>query len=144
MSSISATTEKTNLIKEYLNQAYIDEEIFWKQKSRVMWLRTGDKNTSYFHSVSRTRRIKNTLTSIQDEHGVIQRGHMNIARDATNYFDNIYNSQNDISRHFPQVFQGFSQRVCLAMNEDLVRDISEEDIRDAVFQIGPHKAPGPD
>lgn len=32
----------------------------------------------------------------------------------------------------------------MEMNEDLVRDISDEEIKNTVFQIGPHKAPGPD
>lgn len=32
-------------IKEQLDNAYIDEELFWSQKARVQWLQEGDKNT---------------------------------------------------------------------------------------------------
>lgn len=63
------------------------------------------QNTSYFHYVSHTRRIRSTLTSIQDGHGVIQRGHGNIAMVATKYFDTLYTSQADISTRFPRSFK---------------------------------------
>ena len=56
------------------------------------------------------------LTSIQDEHGVIQQGHKNIAMAATKYLDNMYTSQDDISTHFPQVFQGFNRLVSMDIN----------------------------
>lgn len=32
--SASITQEETNMIKEDLNQAYLEEEIFWKQKKQ--------------------------------------------------------------------------------------------------------------
>lgn len=99
---------------------------------------------TYFHAVSRARRIKNTLTSIQDETGVIHRGQSNISKVAENYFNNLFSSTNDVSMHFEQTFQGFSQRVTSDMNEDLTRDITEEEVQITVFDIGPHKAPGPD
>lgn len=53
MTSLGVTTRERNVIKEDLNQAYLDEEIYWKQKSIIMWLRSGDRNTRYFHGITR-------------------------------------------------------------------------------------------
>jgi hypothetical protein len=38
----------------------------------------------------------------------------------------------------------FDQRVMQEMNENLCKDFTEEEIGDALFQISPLKAPGPD
>jgi hypothetical protein len=40
------------------------EEILWKQKSRINWLKEGDKNTKFFHNALLQRRIKNRIASL--------------------------------------------------------------------------------
>lgn len=46
-------------IKNQLNQALINEEIYWAQKARVNWLHLGDKNTKYFQSVTNIKKTRN-------------------------------------------------------------------------------------
>lgn len=38
------------------------EECIWKQKSRILWLREREGNTSYFHKMASKRRRKNLIT----------------------------------------------------------------------------------
>ena len=143
VSNMISLQEKTK-IREELNQAYLEEEIFWKQKSRLTWLRSGDRNTRYFHAVTRGKRIRNTISSIQDSNGVIGKGQKEVARIAEDYFNNLYTSVNTDPSLYRGVFQGFQKRVTNEMNEDLLRMVTEEEVRTAIFDMGSHRTPGPD
>ena len=45
-----------------LLEAYKAEEQLWRQRSRLLWLTLGDRNTSFFHAVSKGRRARNKLS----------------------------------------------------------------------------------
>ena len=41
------------------------EEVFWRQKSREIWLKEGDKNTKFFHQMENAHRRRNQLNRIK-------------------------------------------------------------------------------
>eukprot|EP00253_Pinus_taeda_P009399 PITA_09399 len=45
------------------------EEIFWKQKSRVQWLKEGERNTKFFHRFTIANRTHNRISLIKDKDG---------------------------------------------------------------------------
>lgn len=54
---------------QILKLAYQKEEEYWKQRSRALWLSLGDKNSSYFHAITRVRKNVNKLSIIEDKEG---------------------------------------------------------------------------
>ncbi|KAL0727309.1 hypothetical protein Bca4012_023402 [Brassica carinata] len=52
-----------------LRQASLAEEQFWQQRSRIQWLKKGDRNTGFFHAATKTRRTINLIPVIEDEQG---------------------------------------------------------------------------
>jgi hypothetical protein len=47
-----------------LEKALLQEEISWRQKSRIKWLKEGDKCTKFFHSMANLNKRYNTIESL--------------------------------------------------------------------------------
>jgi len=45
------------------------EEIFWRQKSRVQWLKEGEQNTRFFHRSTIANKTHNRISTILNEDG---------------------------------------------------------------------------
>ena len=75
---------------------------------------------------------------------MVQRGDVAIGQAAEDYFRNLFTTTRDAEFTYDGVFNHFNRRVTREMNEDLTRPVTEEEVRKAVFSIGPNKAPGPD
>ncbi|XP_010451507.1 PREDICTED: uncharacterized protein LOC104733635 [Camelina sativa] len=54
-----------DVINQKLLRAYIQEEEFWKQRSRQLWLALGHKNSGYFHAETKGIRALNTIYIIE-------------------------------------------------------------------------------
>jgi hypothetical protein len=63
-------------------------------------------------------------------------------RMATSYFQELFTR--DPSLNSVDLIAMIPEKVTEAMNMDLCKDFTEEEISDALFQIGPLKAPGVD
>jgi hypothetical protein len=68
-----ATVDTNNNIKELEGRRLkylLDEEETWRQKSRVIWLRKGDRNTKFFHRYASHRKNQNTIWEMKDGRGI--------------------------------------------------------------------------
>ena len=57
------------LTQEY-NTILHQEFIFWRLKSRIMWLNYGDANTKFFHVKSIQHRSHSWVTTLKDDTGL--------------------------------------------------------------------------
>lgn len=53
--------------KNDLCKIYLDEEICWRQRSKVRWLKEDDNNTTFLHKVASFRRKYNWISDIHWE-----------------------------------------------------------------------------
>lgn len=61
---------------------------------------------------------------------------------ALDYFQNIFKSFNPVN--LSEFFEGFIPKVTPVMNEELIKDVSADEVKAAVFEIKSGSAPGAD
>jgi hypothetical protein len=63
----SDTLKREEHLQQNFQNACRQEEEYWRQKSRSLWLKSGDRNTSFFHKQAQDRRGYNSISEIKDD-----------------------------------------------------------------------------
>jgi hypothetical protein len=117
----------------------LNASIYWQQ-SRSTWLKEGDANTKYFHSILARRRRGNTISSIQVD-GVTLEG-VNAVRQAVfSHFEAHFKAS---SADRPGVDNLVFKRLNLTECGSLTRPFLEEEVKAAVWDCDSFKSSGPD
>jgi len=105
-------------------------------------LNEGDRNTRFFYAVTKNQIARNRLTSISDVNGTKFRGNRDIANEAVRYFGDLFSSggQPDVSSALRYIQPVVTEETNMA----LLHEITEEEIKQALFSIGATNAHGPD
>ena len=125
-----------------LHSLLAQEEAFWRQRSKDNWLQLGDQNTKYFHQRANRRRRRNELLGLFDEEGVWHDDKNGMERIIIDYFTKLFDSSGETNAS--AILAVVKPKVSAEMNQELVMPISNDEIKEALFQMHPSKAPGPD
>ncbi|XP_074293826.1 uncharacterized protein LOC141620995 [Silene latifolia] len=120
--SLRAVNERKVLVKE-IAQLLKQEEIYWKQRSRALWLKEGDRNTKYFHRKAGQRKEKNHIAKLVDDNGQEHVDTDAIATVARGYFLSLFES--DLPQFDDEVLDVVADRVTEHMNAGLSADYRE-------------------
>jgi hypothetical protein len=127
---------------DHMQELLYREEMLWLQRSRITWLKEGDKNTRFFHQKAVWRARRNKIKKLKCDDGTWNEVPSDMERMATSYFQELFTR--DPSLNADRLLDMVQEKVNSEMNADLCRDFMAEEISDALFQIGPLKTPGTD
>ena len=145
MSLDSVTREKEEYRKNW-KDILLREEIFWKQRSRIQWFKEEDKNTTFFHRSASNHKRRNTINRLDGEGGRIYKDQEDMGRHAMEYFSKAYFKDNNIGNSVIRrsLINMIPQILGMEENYHILGNITEEEVKCAVFSMKAYKAPGLD
>ncbi|XP_062028495.1 uncharacterized protein LOC133744394 [Rosa rugosa] len=120
------------------------QEKYWKQRSRALWLKEGDRNSAFFHRKASNRKCRNTIKGLQDENGEWHNDPRTIKHMLLEYYQKVFANEGVDDDAISTVFRATPMKVTAFMNADLTLPYSDEEIKVALFQMHPSKSPSPD
>jgi hypothetical protein len=133
-----ALGDKEKLAKICLDEALRVQEHFWRDKSRSKWFIEGDRNTSYFHKLTKFFYASQRLVRLKvGDNYITDNNHME--QHVLTFYQDLFGSDNhcvptDI------VERTISNIITAAYNDLMTRVPSIDEVKQAVFNLG-HQQP---
>ena len=118
------------------------EDDIWRQRSRISWMQYGDRNTRFFHEKASARYKKNFIEGLMDENGVWLEGDKHVEELMLQYYERLFTSSDPTK--FEEILDTVQHKVTPKMNQVLVKEFLEVEVKNAIKKMYPLKSPGPD
>jgi hypothetical protein len=123
-----------------LEASLLQEEISWRQKSRIRWLKEGDKCTKFFHQVANANRRNNSIDSLV-VNGSATSDMAIIGDHIVNYYDTLFTEPLNWRPRLDNLeFDRLSDSEALSLEDPF----EEKEVWEVIKGMDRDKAPGPD
>ncbi|RVW69351.1 Transposon TX1 uncharacterized 149 kDa protein [Vitis vinifera] len=137
----SELLDQRALRKGELEELILREEIHWRQKARVKWVKEGDCNSKFFHKVANGRRNRKYIKTLENERGLVLNNAESITKEILLYFEKLYANPIGESWSIEGLdWSPISEESAISLDAPF----TEEEISKAIFQMDRDKAPGLD
>jgi hypothetical protein len=123
-----------------LEASLLQEEICWRQKSRIRWLKEGDKCTKFFHQVANANRRTNSIESLVVD-GSFSSDPEVISSHIGNFYESLFSEPLGWR---PRVDNLEFEVLSLDEAARLEDPFEEREVREVINSMDRDKAPGPD
>ena len=131
--------EARNGARESYKSWVMREEIFWRQKSKELWLKENN-NTRFFHRMANAHSRKNWLSKVK-VNGCWHSEENDLKNSVVGAFQKLYSEEEGWRPSIDELsFMGLDSSEA----EGLENPFSEEEVFATLSDLGKEKAPGPD
>lgn len=130
-----------NLERE-INGLKDKEAKIWAQRAHVSWLKDGGRNTKFFHTKASQRRRRNYIYGLYDNNDRWCTQKQGIVDIVVDFYQSLFTSTK--SNSFDEVLDEIPHLVTLDMNSQLTDTFTAVEVEEALTEMAPLKAPGPD
>jgi hypothetical protein len=130
--------KKLEIVNE-IERCSLLEEVSWRQKSRVKWLKECDKCTKFFHSIANSNRRYNFIDSLLIGDS-ISSDPAKIGEHVVQFYQDLFSEKHSWRPRLDDL----SFDAILESEASWLERAFEEEVRKVVFAMNSDKAPGPD
>ena len=140
--SMGQHLRRISFLRSEVNMLLHRAEVHWRQRSRMVWLAVRDKNTKFFHQQAIQCRRTNKIEGSSNSNGQWCTDGFEIGNIAIQYFEDIFGSS--YPHRMDETLSIVPPVVSEGMNHQLSVPYLAEEVRQALFDMPPSKALGPD
>jgi hypothetical protein len=130
---------RSRLISD-LEGSLLQEEICWRQKSRIRWLKEGDKCTKFFHQVANANRRNNSIDSLYVNGSPTSDPDV-INSHIVKFYESLFTEP---ASWRPRVDNLEFEALSVEEASSLEDPFEEREVREVIQGLDRDKAPGPD
>eukprot|EP00253_Pinus_taeda_P006972 PITA_06972 len=143
--STQASKDRILSLEKSQNQILLAKEEEWRLKSRAIWLKSGDENTSFFHNYAKGRKFTNTIWSLKDEEGRAVKYFSDLSGLGQRHFQSLFSDSGEATigevMRTAQCFLSFFEE---DEAEELTIPVTKDEVESAMKNMGKDKSPSPD
>ncbi|RZB95999.1 hypothetical protein D0Y65_020035 [Glycine soja] len=79
---------------EKLSHLVAQEDLYWRQRAKIYWLKDGDTNSKFFHASANARKKINSISCLSRDEDTMVNDHNGIFDVDVSYFQNLFQSGN--------------------------------------------------
>ena len=135
-------TTAVRTIQMEVNELLDKESLMWQQRARSLFLKSGDRNTWYFHSRASHRYKRNRIYGLKNNNNEWCTSDSQVEEIVVRFYESLFTSLQPSDMHV--VLETIEPKVSADMNQELIKDFTREEVEVALKHMEPLKAPGPD
>ncbi|KAL4318418.1 hypothetical protein GQ457_18G016780 [Hibiscus cannabinus] len=142
----AASIENVKIVAAELKNLLRAEELFFRQRSRIQYVKEGDQNSAFFFRHVTARNKVNTIRIMFDDQGTRLEAYEDISKELVRFFSsslgNVDPNVTGISDELLKDILGVE--LSEDMREGLIAPVLGKEIKDVIFVMNGDKAPGSD
>lgn len=124
-----------------LNEVYVQMEVFWKQRSKQLWLSEGDMDNKFFYAAARKRQKTNQISSLLNDDGVSIGWDSGLKEVMVQYFTTLFEAS---ETKWNMAIEGVKRKINQQQNNMLMAQVEVSEVKKVLFSMHPEKSPGLD
>ena len=115
-------------------------ELYWHQTAHVHWLQKGNRNMNFFHQYASERKRINRIKKLVKEDGAVVEEMARLKLLITNFYKTLFEFH--VGNRFDELLNQVHRKVSPEMNDILMKEYRDEEIKQALDNMDDLKALG--